>query len=749
MAKLTQEQAKGRYEESGWSLKDQYKSFHEMHEVFCVKCSTKKSIALSRIKNSSKCPGCALLQRKEELKRRFSDRKIELLSKTELGKEWTRKVLDFKCLKCNHTFKNTPDYVLYNEKFQCPVCTKNSSNTKNRTKYIEILKDLGWEHVEGEYENKQSVLTAKCKRGHLNTKPFDYFKRGIGCAECARIDSIKWNFESIANHLKDRNITLIEYEKPYAILKCNEDNHIWSVWWYSHAHYNHSCPKCYGNAMIEEKEYRKRIEQHGFKIAQMPNKLGVEQPLKVRCEEGHEFETTLKSFSWSCPECFKETQASKPERLIRKWLEEWGVEFIPHDREKIWPLELDIYIPNHKLGIEVHGTYWHSLGHPLRHQQKFLKAKKAGIDLFQVHESSFERELNIKNTLSSLLGLDQETRSFLGIKENTIVSFGGDLGESLKTLKQDVRKSVLIECDNDLGLHHKLTKSGFEFLETNQPRVIIERPHKVYNSGTSTYLVRANYDPTKKLMDYLMGKTSYLTSEKDGVIEIANLKIKIQLLDDPSLTSFSHVSNLLKDVDLVFWEDEVQNKTEIVASIILSKLGVFNHKVRASKCDLRQVKSNEGRKFINHHHIQGSTNFKEIWGLFLEEELVMCLALAFHHRGGSKMTISRVCSKTDTVVYGGLTKLLTKVPGGVITWSEDRISQGAGYEKTGFVLDKVLKPDYFYVKDGERFSKQSHRGRGGFTEKELSKNCTKVWNAGKKTWIYKRSKDDLYNRRNA
>jgi predicted transcriptional regulator len=52
---------------------------------------------------------------------------------------------------------------------------------------------------------------------------------------------------------------------------------------------------------------------------------------------------------------------SSYERAIQEFLEEHGINFIASDRSQIKPKELDIYIPEHHLAIELNGVYWHSL----------------------------------------------------------------------------------------------------------------------------------------------------------------------------------------------------------------------------------------------------------------------------------------------------------------------------------------------------------------------------------------------------
>lgn len=69
-----------------------------------------------------------------------------------------------------------------------------------------------------------------------------------------------------------------------------------------------------------------------------------------------------------------------------------------------------------------------------------------------------------------------------------------------------------------------------------------------------------------------------------------------------------------------------------------------------------------------------------------------------------------LCSKLNTIVVGGFSKLLSQVPlRPLSTWSDNRFSGGKVYESLGFKHDSDLAPDYEYVKGSQRFSKQSMR----------------------------------------
>lgn len=106
---------------------------------------------------------------------------------------------------------------------------------------------------------------------------------------------------------------------------------------------------------------------------------------------------------------------SQPEKDIQEFFLSLGVspdDMILNDRTVIKPLEIDIYLPKHNLGIEFNGTYYHStLMSPdkYKHQTKALMALEQGIVLYQIFEFDWNqphKQEIIKSQLRNLLGLN-------------------------------------------------------------------------------------------------------------------------------------------------------------------------------------------------------------------------------------------------------------------------------------------------------------------------------------------------------
>ncbi len=96
------------------------------------------------------------------------------------------------------------------------------------------------------------------------------------------------------------------------------------------------------------------------------------------------------------------------ETFIENFLIENNINYIKNDRTTINPLEIDFLCPDHNIGIEVCGLYWHSLDNKLvenrkdknYHQKKFLLAKEKNIELLTIFEDEI---LNIPKLVNDRL----------------------------------------------------------------------------------------------------------------------------------------------------------------------------------------------------------------------------------------------------------------------------------------------------------------------------------------------------------
>jgi hypothetical protein len=152
------------------------------------------------------------------------------------------------------------------------------------------------------------------------------------------------------------------------------------------------------------------------------------------------------------------------------------------------------------------------------------------------------------------------------------------------------------------------------------------------------------------------------------------------------------------------FENEWLSKQDIVKSIILNKLGK-SEKIYARKCILKEVSYEESLVFLNTNHIQGYTPASIKIGLYYKDELV-CIGTFGQNRFNKKdnsIELIRFANKMGITVIGGFQKILsyyekTYTPLKLISFADLRYFYGESLIKTGFSLEKVTNPNYFYFK---------------------------------------------------
>lgn len=207
---------------------------------------------------------------------------------------------------------------------------------------------------------------------------------------------------------------------------------------------------------------------------------------------------------------------------------------------------------------------------------------------------------------------------------------------------------------------------------------------------------------------------------------------------------------------ITVFEDEWCMRRNAVENILLAQFTTYTQYVGARKCDVVSVSLEDAFRFLEKNHLQGApTQGWGAWGLQYNGALVAIAVLGAHHRQGHGHTavLSRLCYTRGISVAGGTERLLVPLKEEarvrkcqtLVTWSDNRWSQGHVYERLGFVREADLRPDYTYVeiaKPRRRFSKQSQCKKvtkcpAVMTEYEwaLKRGLARVWDCGHRRWV--------------
>ena len=353
-----------------------------------------------------------------------------------------------------------------------------------------------------------------------------------------------------------------------------------------------------------------------------------------------------------------------------------------------------------------------------------------------------------------------------------------------------VRLNSITEISNHLGVHYQtVTRALREFGISSPPKTQLRnasntRKYGVPNVGMvpetrqkakqSEYAVRGGgwrskgeqevleFVRTIIPADRVVANTNDVIPPKELDIWIPSQRVAIEFCGlywhSDRFKEPRYHANKMKDCSnnnvrlLMIFEDEWKSRREIVQLKIQSVLGLDSRpRIYGRKTDVVEVDRQTKKAFFDTYHVQGNGPGSKCYGLEYEGNLVA--VMSFISRGEGKYELSRYA--TSSHVIGGFGKLLahfkhTNEWDQVVSFADIRWSDGRLYETTGWHLDSILPPDYYWVKSGTRFHKF------GFRHKHLQSklqhydprlsendNCksngyVKIYNCGLKRYVLTR-----------
>ena len=180
---------------------------------------------------------------------------------------------------------------------------------------------------------------------------------------------------------------------------------------------------------------------------------------------------------------------------------------------------------------------------------------------------------------------------------------------------------------------------------------------------------------------------------------------------------------------LHIFESEWIEKKEIILSLIHAKLGIFNNRIHARNCIVKEIDSTTKNDFLKANYLTESDDATLNFGLFNNNNLVS--VMTFGKNKIDQWVIYSYCSKLNYQVIGGISKLWSYFlrnfkPIDVIIYIDHRFSQGLIFKKLGFRLLKILPPEpWVFGKDINGLVKMRD------VQCLLSNAQYKVWDCGK------------------
>lgn len=282
------------------------------------------------------------------------------------------------------------------EVLKCPLCLWNTEDVNNKSgaftvhlnkihnlSILEFLKNnIGYNHLWKTFKNTQKII--------------DFIKladnNGIKCLEC------NITFRKITNlHLKKHGLTPTEYKYKHSLVTtCSK-----------------TTTKLQGEKSMSSQigGIFDRILAHDceplFSIEEYTGVVGNKQ-YKFKCKLCNDvFFDSLDDGKFPlCRVCNPKLEL-KPNRKMEKEFGEFlesniKLNIIRNDRKKIYPKEIDFYIPDLKLAIELDGLFWHSDLYKEKsyHLEKTLNLRKIGIRTIHIFEDEWNNKTDlVKNKI--------------------------------------------------------------------------------------------------------------------------------------------------------------------------------------------------------------------------------------------------------------------------------------------------------------------------------------------------------------
>ncbi len=270
-----------------------------------------------------------------------------------------------------------------------------------------------WDYRSTSYEKMSEKVSVLCRtHGEFLQFPQAHLKGLVGCALCNGQSPI--TKEVFIQRLKDLgkekefryeelSLTKGGIHQKVRLICASHDEVFESSGW-SILNGRTGCSKCNRfSRMTKEKFFSKLSEEMSEKYDYSKVRFsGVLEKVEIICREHGSFFQSIDghlSGKEGCSQCQKRPGFSQTEDDLAVFVRGLGVSVIQRDRTVLGGKEIDIYLPELRVGIEFNGDYWHGDGflsskknttsHDL-HTNKRRLAEKAGVLLLFVWENDWK-----------------------------------------------------------------------------------------------------------------------------------------------------------------------------------------------------------------------------------------------------------------------------------------------------------------------------------------------------------------------
>lgn len=423
--------------------------------------------------------------------------------------------------------------------------------------------------------------------------------------------------------------------------------------------------------------------------------------------------------------------------------------------------------------------------------------RATGIDRVRLWKLVKSHKVEVERVYR-VLSVEEEQESFLAIKQNHSESAKKRLTNEQMSGKLGLKRNAVKKIKKKLGLRYSesdklkytpedvqmaCSSLGFEIIElgkvvTNAKFTVQCHCGQKFDTLVDSVL-RSNVNscgclkslPQQKITEFVENLGLECVKNDNTLLKIGSQKSKEIDIYIPS-KNFAieynglhwHTENkgdgalyhynkykMLKDKQIqliTIFEDEWLEREEVVKSAIAAKLGLIKQSLGARKCELI-VDCPELAQFIEQNHLQGDSHGTRL-GLTHNGQIVAAMVFKKNSRLSGDIELSRFCCKAGLRVSGAFSRLLRAYinqyrPSKIISFSDNRWSDGTVYKNNGFRMDGNVPHSYSYVVGKKRIHKSNYklselRKKGLLIEGESERECTmrngifRIYDCGKIRW---------------
>ena len=504
---------------------------------------------------------------------------------------------------------------------------------------------------------------------------------------------------------------------------------------------------------IQNQIIKQRMKQTNLK------KYGVEYTLKSQQVRQKRKQTNLERYG--CQNPLKNQQVRQ--KIKQNNLEKYGVEYIvetnwfkekrkqtnlekygqqnPFHEQKFKQTNLERYgcqypIQNQKIKQKMEQTNLEKYGVEYTFQSQYVRQKIKQTNLERYGCQNVFQNENIKQKHKKILkqkyGVENPQQIDF-VKENNNIKYFNNIIQRVKEYVQPLFDKY---CGKQKQYQWKCKKCGQIFKQK-----IIQNTH-LY---CTCYIPRClNCYPYVSGFSYLQKQ---LMQFVENISNIQLVKNSRQIIKPYQLDVYIPQKNIAIQFDGTYWhsdqkkpndyhlmktqlckekgiqlihvfQDQWLYKQDIVKDRIKNILGIYDNRIFARKCIIKQISSNICNQFLDVNHIQGHDNSKIRLGLFYNEELISVMTFSKpRFNRNYEYELVRFASKLGCQVIGGASKLLKYFqrkyqPKNIITYADRRYSNGKLYYALGFEFLNNSEPNYWWCKNNYKYTRyqcQKHK----------------------------------------